>query len=75
MSKQKEYTVRIEYIVSASEFADVTIEASSKMEAMALAIKHYMSHAIEEKHIYGGEFIKRELDLDCPENWQVKKIS
>ena len=67
------YSVRLEFTVSSSDMADLTVEANSPEEAKQLAIKAYHNGA--ELDYYASDYHESSLDTQFIDDWEVEPLT
>jgi len=70
----KRYSVRLEFDVESIDLAEISIEATSKKEAVKLAIKAYESGTLDLDY-YAADCMDTTLRTEYSSDWIVEKLN
>jgi len=69
------YTVRMEFAIDSIDFGDVVIEATSKEEAVKLAIDKYLNSNELDIEYYAADVYDSTLRVKDSNNWKVEEVT
>jgi len=69
------YTVRMEFNIESIDFGDVIIEATSKEEAVKIAIDKYLNSNELDIEYYAADVYDSTLRVKDSSNWTVKEVT
>jgi len=69
------YTVRMEFDIESIDFGDVVIEATSKKEAVKLAIDKYLNSNELDIDYYAADVYDSTLRAEDSNNWKVEEVT